>query len=135
MITLRQPTLPAASAARTVTELFPIIRGMAADQAVVPDATPAWPKLVAQDTNATPTLSLAMPAMVTDAAVVDMVPDEGEVMVKLGGVVSVLPPEPGPVVLTVCRVTMTDFETRLPPEEAVTTIVLAPTASATLAML
>ena len=85
---------------------------MAADQAVVPDATPAAPKLVAQDTNATPTLSLAMPATITDTAVVDMVPDEGEVMVKLGGVVSVPPlPVPGPVVLTVWRVTATDFET------------------------
>ncbi len=112
MTTLRQPTFPAASTARTVTELFPIIRGMAADQTLVPEATPAWPKLVAQDTSATRTLSLAIPAMVTDAAVVDMVADEGEVMVKLGGVVSVLPPPvPGPVVLTVCRVTKTDFDT------------------------
>ena len=101
MTTLRQPTFPAASAARTVTELLPTINGMDADQAMVPDATPAWPKLVAQDTNATPTLSLAVPAMVTDAALVDMVAEEGEVMVKLGGVVSVLPPEPEAVVLTV----------------------------------
>jgi len=112
MTTLRQPVLPAASAARTVTELLPTINGMAADHAVVPEATPAWPKLVAQDTSATPTLSLAVPAMIMDAAVVDMVADEGEVMVKLGGVVSALPPPvPAPVVLTVCRVTMTDFDT------------------------
>ncbi len=87
MTTLRQPTFPAASAARTVTELFPTISGMTADQAVVPDAIRAAPKLVAQDTNATPTLSLAVPAMVTDAAVVDMVADDGEVMAKPGGVV------------------------------------------------
>ena len=110
--TLRQPTFPAASAARTVTELFPTINGMAADQTVVPDATSAWPKLVAQETKATPTLSLAVPAMVTDAAVVDIVADDGEVSVRLGGVVSVFPPPvPEPVVLTVCRVTMTDFDT------------------------
>ena len=104
--------LPAASVARTVTELFPTISGIAADQAVVPAATPAWPKLVAQDTSATPTLSLAMPAMVTEAAVVDRVPVAGEVMVKLGAVVSGPPPPvPGPVVLTDCRVTVTDFDT------------------------
>ena len=91
--------------------MLPIKSGIAADQAVVPDAAPAEPKFVAQDTRVTPTLSLAVPAMVTKDAVVDMVPLEGEVMVKLGGVVSVLPPVPGPVVLTVCRVTMTGFET------------------------
>jgi hypothetical protein len=102
---------PAASAARTVTELFPTISGIEADQAVVPAATPAWPKLVAQETSATPALSLATPEMMTEAAVVDRVPDAGEVMVKLGGVVSVLPPGLDPVVLTVCRVTATDFET------------------------
>jgi hypothetical protein len=105
-----------------VTELFPTMSGMEADQEVVPEATPAWPKFVAQDTNATPTLSLAVPEMVTEAAVVDMVVDEGEVMAKLGGVVSVPPPPvpgvvvpgvvvPGAVVLTVCRVTLTDFDT------------------------
>ena len=102
---------PAASAARTVTELFPTRSGTEADQVVVPEATPAEPKLVAQETSATPTLSLAVPAMMAEAPVVDSVPDAGEVMVKLGGVVSVLPPVPGPVVLTVCRVTVTDFET------------------------
>jgi hypothetical protein len=134
--TLRQPTFPAASAARTVTELFPTMSGIAADQAVVPEATPAWPKFVAQDTSATPTLSLAMPAIVTEAAVVDMVPDEGDVMVKLGAVVSVLPlPGLVGVVLTDCRVALTAFDIWLPPAEAVTVIVLAPTASATLAML
>jgi hypothetical protein len=40
-----------------------------------------------------------------------MVADDGEVIVKLGGVVSALPPVPAPVVLTVCRVTITDFDT------------------------
>ena len=136
MTTLRQPTFPAASAARTVTELFPTISGIAADQEVVPEATPAWPKLVAQDTTATPTLSLAMPAIVTEAAVVDMVPDGGDVMVKLGAVVSVLPlPGLVGVVLTDCRVTLTAFDIWLPPAAAVTVMVLAPTESGTLAML
>jgi len=112
MITLRQPMLPAASVARTVTELFPTINGIAADQAAVPEATPAEPKLVAQDTSATPTLSLAMPVMMTEGALVARVAEAGEVMVKLGGVVSEPPPPvPGPVVLTDCRVTATDFDT------------------------
>src|SRR6476646_10450036 len=103
--------LPAASVARTVTELFPTISGIAADQAVVPEATPACPKLVAQETSATPTLSLAVPAMMTEADVVDSVPVAGEVMVKLGAVVSVPPPPvPGGVVLTDCRVMVTDFD-------------------------
>jgi hypothetical protein len=74
--------------ARTVTELLPTRSGIAADQAVVPVATPAVPKLVAQETSVTPTLSLAVPAMVTEAVVVDMVPVEGVVMVKAGAVVS-----------------------------------------------
>ena len=79
---------------------------------MVPEATPAEPKLVAQETSATPTLSLAMPAMITEAAVVDRVPEAGEVMVKLGAVVSAPPPPvPGPVELTDCRVMVTDFDT------------------------
>ena len=136
MTTLRQPMFPAASVARTVTELFPTINGIAADQAVVPEATPAWPKLVAQDTNATPRLSLATPEMMTEAAVVERVPDAGEVMVRLGGVVSVPPPPvPGGVVLTDCRVTLVVFDTWLPPADAVTVMILAPTVSGTLAML
>src|SRR5665213_480525 len=105
MTTLRQPTLPAASEARTVTELFPTRSGIAADHAVVPVATPAVPKLVAHETSVTPTLSLAIPAMVTAAAVVDMVPAEGEVMVSAGAVVSGIPPPvppPEPVVVTDC---------------------------------
>lgn len=90
--TLRQPALPAASTARTVTELFPTRSGITADQAVVPEATPAVPKLEAQETSVTATLSLAMPAMMTEDAVVDMLPVEGVVMVKAGAVVSAPPP-------------------------------------------
>jgi hypothetical protein len=61
--------------------------------------------LVAQETSVTPTLSLAMPAMVTEAAVVDIVPAEGAVIVRAGAVVSGLPPPvppPEPVVVTDC---------------------------------
>jgi hypothetical protein len=76
---------------------------------LVPDATPEEAKLVAQVTKATPTLSLAVPEMITEAAVVDMVPVEGEVMVKLGAVVSVAPPEPDPAVAD-CRVIAIDLE-------------------------
>ena len=90
--TFRQPVLPAASAARTVTELFPTRSGIAADQEVVPAATPAVPKLVAQETSVTATLSLAMPATMTEDAEVDMLPVEGVVMVNAGAVVSVPPP-------------------------------------------
>src|SRR5579863_9399740 len=104
---LRQPALPAASTARTVTELFPTRSGIAADQVVVPVATPAVPKLVAQETSVTPTLSLAVPEMATDAALVDMVPVEGVVMVNAGAVVSELPP-PAPVLVMDWRVIVTD---------------------------
>jgi hypothetical protein len=108
---LRQPELPAASTARTVTELLPTRSGIAADQAAVPLASPAVPKFVAQETSVTPTLSLAVPEMITEAAVVDMVPVEGVVMVNAGAVVSGLPPPeppPEPVVVTDCRVMVTD---------------------------
>ena len=132
--TLRQPALPAASTARTVTELLPTRSGSAADQAVVPVATPAVPKLVAQETSVTATLSLAVPAMVTEAAVVDMVPVEGVVMVSAGTVVSGFPP-PGPVPVTDCRVMVTEFETRLAAVDAVTVMVFAPITKGTLTML
>jgi hypothetical protein len=136
--TLRQPALPAASTARTVNELLPTRSGIAADQAAVPIATPAVPKLVAQETSVTPTLSLAVPAMVTDVAVVDMVPVEGVVMVNAGAVVSGLPPPeppPEPVVVTDCRVMAADCERRLAAVDAVTAIVFAPVTSGRLTML
>ena len=138
MTTLRQPALPAASEARTVTEVFPTRSGIAADQAVVPEAMPAVPKFVAQDTSVTPTLSLAVPAMVTEAAVVDMVPVEGEVIVMAGAVVSRLPPPeppPEPVVVTDCRVTVTDCDTWPAAVDAVMVIVFVPVTNGTLTML
>jgi hypothetical protein len=138
MTTLRQPALPAASTARTVTELFPTRSGIVADQAVVPAATPAVPKLVAQETSVTPTLSLAVPAMVTEAAVVDMVPVDGVVMVNAGGVMSGIPPPepaPGPVVVADCRVMVTDFAIRLAEVDAVMVMVFAPVTSGRLTIL
>ena len=109
---------------------MPTKSGIAADQAVVPEAVPAEPKLVAQDTCVTPTLSLAVPAMVTKDAVVDMVPVEGVVMVKLGAVVSV-PPPPEPAA---ARVTVSVLNTWLPPAEAVIVMIFGPTDSGILAM-
>ena len=110
--------------------MLPIKSGIAADQAVVPDAAPAEPKFVAQDTRVTPTLSLAVPAMTIEVPVVDMVPVEGEVMVKLGAVVFA-PPPPEPAT---ARVTVTVFDSWLPPAEAVMVMIFAPTASGILAM-
>jgi len=128
---LRQPALPAASAERSVTEWFPTRSGITADQAMVPVATPAVPKLVAQETRVTPVLSLAVPAMVTEAAVVDSVPVEGVVMVNAGAVVS----EPPPPVIGDCRVMATDFERRLAAVDAVMVMVFAPVISGILTML
>lgn len=120
--------MPAASAARTVTELLPTRSGITAVQAVLPAAIPAVPKLVVQETCVTPTLSLAVPAIVTEAAVVDMVPVEGDVMVNVGAVVSGLP-------LTDCRPMVVDFKMRVAPMDAVTVMVLVPSSSGTLTML
>jgi hypothetical protein len=131
---LRQPTLPAASVARIVTELFPTRSGIEADHLGVPVATPAVPKLVAQETSVTATLSLAVPAIMTEAAVVDMVPVEGVVMVSAGAVVSA-PPPPGRLVETGCRVMVTDRERRLAEVDAVMVTVFAPVTSGILTML
>src|ERR1700719_945726 len=100
---------------------------MAADQAVVPAAAPAVPKLVTQETSVTPTLSLAVPEMVTEAAVVDMVPVEGVVMVNAGAVVSGPPPPD-------CRVIVSARETRSAAVDAVMVMVFAPVTSGTLTM-
>jgi hypothetical protein len=57
----RHEELPAASKAFTVTVLLPTNRGITADQEVVPVAAPVLPVEVVQFTDATPTLSLAVP--------------------------------------------------------------------------
>src|SRR4051812_3920482 len=129
---LRHPALPAASRARTVTELLPTRSGITADHMVVPVATPAVPKLVAQESSVTPTLSLAVPEIMIDEAVVDMVPVEGVVIVNAGAVVSGDPP---PVPLRDCRVMVTDRETRLARVDAVMVMVFVPITNGTLTML
>jgi hypothetical protein len=80
--------------------------------------------------------------MVTEAAVVDMVPVEGVVMVSAGAVVSELPPPepppeppPDPVVVTDCRVMVTAFAMRLAAVDAVMVMVFAPVTRGTLTML
>lgn len=80
--------LPAVSIARTVMLLFPIRSGIVADHEVVPAAIPLVPKLVDHATCLTATLSLAAPSKVMELAVVNIVPVPGDVIVRLGGVVS-----------------------------------------------
>ena len=60
-----QLLLPAASKARIVTVLIPVNNGTDTDQVLVPEAVPAPPKLLAQVIARTPTLSVAVPVMVT----------------------------------------------------------------------
>src|SRR5580692_13012102 len=64
---------------------------MAADQLVVPVAVPEDPVLVDHVILATPTLSEAVPKNVSVAALVEAVLPPGDVMVRVGAVVSVPP--------------------------------------------
>ena len=107
---LRQPEFPAASKARTVTVLFPRSSGIVADQAVMPAAVPPDPKLLAQETSVTPTLSLAVPAITIDVALVENVAVDGEVMLNAGAVVSAPPAPLGGGGITDCRITLRVFE-------------------------
>jgi hypothetical protein len=66
----------------------PVKRGTLTLQAVVPVAVPAPPKLLAQVIRWTPTLSLAVPLMRTEASAVETVVAPGEVIASVGGVVS-----------------------------------------------
>ena len=66
----------------------PVNRGTAALQAAVPVAVPEPPKLLAQVIRWTPTLSLAVPLMRMDASAVETVAAPGEVIARVGGVVS-----------------------------------------------
>ena len=89
--TLRQLEFPAASKALMVTMLEPVIKGITADQLVVPAAVPDWPRFVDQVTCVTPTLSLAVPAKAMEVALVDTEVAPGVLMVNVGGVVSGVP--------------------------------------------
>jgi hypothetical protein len=86
--TLRQTELPDESVARIVIILAPTRIGIAAVHCAVPVATPLAPVFVLQVTDATATLSEAVPLKTMDAAEVAIVVAEGELMVKVGGVVS-----------------------------------------------
>ena len=69
----RQLELPAASYARTVMVFVPTSSGTVADQAVVPEAMPEAPVDTDHVTDATLTLSLAVPLTTSDARVVDTI--------------------------------------------------------------
>ncbi len=80
---------PAASAALMVTEFVPTNRGIAGtDQFAVPLATPASPFDVLQITAVTPMLSFAVPLKATVDSVVTALVVAGELIVRLGAVVS-----------------------------------------------
>jgi hypothetical protein len=68
-----QLELPAASYARMMTVLVPTSSGTVADQAVVPEAMPELPVDTDHCTDATPTLSLAVPLTTSDACEVDTI--------------------------------------------------------------
>jgi hypothetical protein len=67
----RQLELPAASYARMVTVFVPTSSGTVADHAVVPEAMPEAPVDTDHFTDATPTLSLAVPLTTSFASEVD----------------------------------------------------------------
>jgi len=66
----------------------PVNRGTVALHAVVPVAVPEPPKLLAQVTVVTPTLSLAVPLITIEDSAVETMFEEGDVIVSEGGVVS-----------------------------------------------
>lgn len=128
---VRHELLPAASNARIVMAFDPIKTGTVALQLLVPAAMPDAPKLFAQVTLATPTLSPAVPLITIDASVVENVLEAGEVMAIDGGVVS--DGLGGGVGTTILdrRVTVIGFETCAVPAVAVMVMVFAPIASGT----
>ena len=71
-----------------ITVLDPVRSGIVADHCVVPWAVPDRPVLVDQVTAATPTLSDAVPENWSEDAEVDTMLPPGDVMVRVGGVVS-----------------------------------------------
>ena len=68
--------------------MLPTYSGTSADQDVEPDAVPPFPLEVVHFTEATPTLSLALPATRMDAAEVETIVTPGDVIDRLGAVVS-----------------------------------------------
>jgi hypothetical protein len=93
-IALRDVAFPDVSVARMAMVLNPTSSGMVALHSEVPVAVPDCPKLFDQVTDATATLSDAVPLNTIEAADVDGEMEDGETMVKPGGVLS---PEVGAV--------------------------------------
>ena len=91
---------------------------------MVPEATPDWPRFVAHVIATTPTLSLAVPFKVIEAADVETDVDAGETIVRLGAVVS-------GVAEAACRITVMEREVDVEPWIAVRVIVFDPTISGT----
>ena len=71
--------------------LLPTSKGMLADHAVFPEAVPDPPVDVVHCTEATPTLSLALPLTAIVAAAVDTIEELGDTIVRTGAIVSVVP--------------------------------------------
>ncbi len=71
-----------------VTVFAPTSSGIDALHCAVPDAVPAEPVFVLHTTDATATLSDAVPLKIIDAADVETAVAEGELIVNVGGVVS-----------------------------------------------
>jgi hypothetical protein len=104
--------------------LDPTSSGTVVLHAEVPVAVPEIPNVFDHVTFVTPTLSLEVPWIVNEVAAVDAVPVEGDVIISAGADVS------GPVGTgTLCRVMVTDCDTRLVPLNAEIVIVFTPTAS------
>ncbi len=72
----------------------PTSKGTEADQEVVPPAVPEPPVDVAHPTDTTPTLSPAVPLIEIVAALVETIEEPGEIMLTVGGTVSVALPAP-----------------------------------------
>jgi hypothetical protein len=71
--------------------LLPIRSGIVADQLLVPEAVPDAPVLVDHVTLATAVLPEEVPANVRDCELVAIVVPPGEIIDRVGGVVSVPP--------------------------------------------
>jgi hypothetical protein len=116
---LRQDEFPAASVARTMTVVRPGGSGTAAFHCEVPVAVPLPPEFVDQATDATPTLSVAVPEIRIEARDVEADVPAGEAMLRDGAVLS---GAGGGLVRSIA----TAFDTCALPLEAVNVIVLGP---------
>src|SRR5690349_6488788 len=123
----------------------PISRGICAVHWVVPEATPEAPNAVDHLTDATPTLSVAVPPIASVARVVEKLVLDGDAIARVGGVVSPVgeagaegvvgvPGVEGAAGAGGWNVTMTEREICAAPDMAVTVIVFEPAVKGTLEM-